>query len=315
MKNKVENVHIPVLMPEVADFLLQSILPNPKTIFDGTLGGGGYTEHFVLNGHAVFACDLDQQAIERSQNRLLPKFSKQFFPSQDNFAHFITTFEDGFFDGIMLDLGFSSNQLELSGLGFSYQNLSDPLDLRFDPDSGLPCWQKIQRLHSDQELSKILYDNSGEDLSRKIAGSIFNHPNVQQKQLLTVGDVVASVEHAIPAKFKNKTNSILSRIWQALRIWTNDEFESLRTFLSHSLSKLKPGGRLAIVSFHSLEDKIVAHFMREASKPQVIDDYGNKIFYAKLLTPKAITPQAKEVEFNPRSRSALLRVLEKVKNS
>lgn len=297
-----------MLLEEVCGFLGEIPESSTLRLFDGTLGGGGYTSRFLQQGWQVFACDLDVAAI--ANFRATSQCAASCTLKQANFANYIQEFPDSFFDGIVLDLGFSSNQLAFGRRGFSYQSTQDPFDLRYDTSSGQPVWQKILQLPNAYALQKILYGYSGETLSQPLASALYQLLQ-QKRSCLTVAAVVAGLTGAIPARFRHRRNAILSRIWQALRIWTNSELESLKLFLNLAPSKLRPGGRLAIVCFHSLEDKIVTHTMRQLARPQVVDDFGNKLQTFQLLTRKAIVPSAAEVATNRRSRSARLRVLER----
>jgi 16S rRNA (cytosine1402-N4)-methyltransferase len=320
---KVDNQHIPVLVNKVLDFVDDADLSNTSklTVFDGTLGGGGYTKRLLQKGYQVVACDLDPEAIELAERQFSNKIVKQQLTLvQDNFSNLVSTFPDNSFRAIIADLGFSSNQLENSHRGFSYLKPKDEFDLRFDKTKGKKAWEKICRVKTVDELKRIVYKYSGEQFSGRIAQNLFQDVRVRYRSLknwqqesfkVTVEEVVDSVERAIPQKFMNKRYSILSRFWQAMRIWVNNEFESLERFLVISCDKLEVGGRLIVVCFHSLEDKIVTHFMRETAKPVEIDEFGNKISNFKFLTKKAILPSEEEIQNNPRSRSALLRVLEK----
>ncbi len=303
-----QNVHVPVLLNEVFESVSQLKNKGGK-IFDGTLGGGGYTQKFLNGGFEVYASDLDENAINLVRTKL--NNPEKLTVVNSNFADYIETFDKDFFDGIVLDLGFSSNQLQHSGRGFSYQNREEIFDLRYNITTGKSCFEKLREVKSAENLWTIIYTYSGEKFSKSISINIFNFLKENSGSVL-VGEIVDQVTKAVPAKFQKHLNSTLSRVWQALRIWTNDEFGSLEKFLPLAAEKLKPGGRLAIVSFHSLEDKIVTKFMRNLAKPLEIDVFGNKTQAFKLITSKAIVASEKEVEENPRSRSALLRVLEKI---
>jgi 16S rRNA (cytosine1402-N4)-methyltransferase len=301
-----KNHHIPVLLDEVAGFVFEN-KPQPK-VFDGTFGGGGYTTLFLEKGAEVFATDLDKTVYDRYflSN---PKHLK-LHTFHGNFADVIRDFKNSFFDSIVADLGFSSNQLEESGRGFSYQQLNDSLDFRYDLSRGKGLLEKLSKVGSSDNLGKILFQYSGETMSRRIAGQIFD--DFRAKKLNTVEDLLKSIDQVISKELWHKRNGIYSRIWQALRIWVNDEFENLELFLSRSLDKLASGGLLIVVCFHSLEDKIVTKFMRTMSKPLEIDDFGNTITSFELITKKAKIPSEKEIEGNIRSRSATLRVLKKL---
>jgi len=317
METQVENNHIPVLLEPILEFLKdknQAKTNNSNLkIYDGTFGGGSYSKAFLDPGYHVWACDLDSIATIIAST-FKQKYQTTFNFKTANFKDYIAEFEDNFFDSVVVDLGFSTNQLDFSGRGFSYSNgIDDNLDLRYNSDSGLACYELILKCKSKDELGKILYQNSGENLSFRLAGTLFElFTNTKNPEKITVGQVVQNLERAIPAKFYKKSKAILSRIWQALRIWTNAEFEVLQEFLNNSLSKLAPGGMLVIVSFHSLEDKIVAQFMRQSCKPINEDVYGNKEYKYKLLTPKFISPTEQELLDNPRSRSGRLRILQRL---
>jgi 16S rRNA (cytosine1402-N4)-methyltransferase len=311
MPKQTENIHIPVLLTPILEILDEKYgkKVHEQNIFDGTLGGGGYSTEFLNRGYKVFASDLDNEAILKFTSSDIN--IKNLTTANSSFSEYISQFEDNFFTAIVVDLGFSSNQLEYSGRGFSYQKTDEVLDLRYDQKTGTACFKRLQKLQTPDQLWKILFTFSGEKLSRPIAKSIFNLVGKDKSTSITVGQMVDAVVEAIPGKFLKNKNAILSRIWQALRIWTNNELEILEQFLHIATSKLKFDGILAVVSFHSLEDKIVTKYMRELSKPIMIDDYGNREQYYKVLTPKAILPSESEIVQNPRSRSAMLRILQK----
>jgi 16S rRNA (cytosine1402-N4)-methyltransferase len=320
MSNLNLNTHIPVLIIEVNDYLLgqkkEQLIHQKVNIFDGTLGGGGYTQYFINFSHEnkiqldQYSSDLDQGAIDRVLSYVNCPDDVNVELRNGNFAEVITTFEDNFFDGIVVDLGFSSNQLEVDQRGFSYQQGEQELDLRYSVDTTHSCSYKLLRLHDWQQLGKILYNYSGEDLAAKIAKAIYN---TNKKTPWTVQEMVDIVISVIPAVALKRKNQILSRVWQALRIWTNDEFASLESFIQSAKDKLKVGGRLVVVSFHSLEDKIVTNYFRQLSKAVTEDIYGNKEYDFKIINARPIVPGVEEVETNPRSRSAVLRVLERLR--
>lgn len=317
METQIENNHIPVLLDPILEFLknknqIKTNNSNLK-IYDGTFGGGFYSKAFLESNYNVWACDLDPIATNIATT-FKQHYGQNFSFKTANFKDYIAEFEDSFFDSVVVDLGFSTNQLDFSKRGFSYSiGVDDNLDLRYNSDVGKACYELILKCKTKDELAKILYQNSGENLSFRLAGTLFElFTNTKNPEKITVGQVVQNLERAIPAKFYLKSKAILSRIWQALRIWTNNEFEVLEQFLSNSLSKLAPGGLLMVVSFHSLEDKIVAQFMRQSCKPVNEDIYGNKEYKYKLLTPKFVAPTEQELLDNPRSRSGRLRVLQRV---
>ena len=296
------NTHAPVLIDSVLEFL-------PKKtgfIFDGTFGGGGYSKEFLKRDWTVYSSDLDDLAIAEGK-KLALEYST-FTIIKGAFDTALETFDDRRFQAIVADLGYSSNQLEYSGRGFSYQKREEILDLRYDDNKGDPVWKKIVKIKDPKELGKILYRYSGERMSMKIGDRICSIVEPDLK----VGAVVDVIDNALAPQDKRHKNKILSRVWQSLRIWVNDEHEHLSNFLPMALNKLDKGGRLIIVNFHSLEDKLVAQFMRTAARPVEVDDYGNKEQYYKLLTKKPVVPTEEEIEKNIRSRSARMRVLEKL---
>jgi 16S rRNA (cytosine1402-N4)-methyltransferase len=301
-----QNVHIPVLKDEVISELIGTSGAGLR-VFDGTLGGGGHTVAMLETGARVWCCDLDQSAIDAFLARQGSYYQEQVMVEHSSFARYIQRFEDEYFDAILLDLGYSSNQLATSGRGFSYQNNDELFDLRYNDDTGDAVMSKIRQLANANQLIKILFTNSGETLSRPIGTALFDARN----SIKTVGDAVRVITGIIPPAFARKTNAALSRIWQALRIWVNDEFGALDAFLAVAPLKLKPGGRLGIIAFHSLEDKLITNRFRKLSKPVDIDDFGNKKHYFELITKHPIVPTAEEIEANVRSRSALFRVLQK----
>ncbi|GAB4146619.1 MAG: 16S rRNA (cytosine(1402)-N(4))-methyltransferase RsmH [Patescibacteria group bacterium] len=315
------NVHEPVMLNEVLFWLKcgDHSSSDKHSYFDGTLGGGGYTAAILAadSSSYVTASDLDPLAIQNFWTFTgldSVQFSSRVNLINAGFSKAIETLENDSQIGIVLDLGFSSNQLESGERGFSYQSqfASDVFDLRYNKTTGLPAFEKIKALENAHQLGNIIYRNSGEALAQKIAGDVFELCKSKNKiEIVSVGEIVQAITNSVPAKFRNKTNSILSRFWQAIRIWVNNEFGELETFLPIAHTKLKKGGRLVIVSFHSLEDKLVTHWMRQVSEPESDPVYGNKTYYAKLLTKKAILPSPEEISRNPRSRSALLRCLEK----
>jgi 16S rRNA (cytosine1402-N4)-methyltransferase len=320
MSNHSLNTHVPVLINEVSDYLLEQkkdIFTDQKVnLFDGTLGGGGYTQRFIDYSNqnniilSQYSSDLDQGAIDRVLGYIKCPVAIELELRSGNFAEVIANFEDSFFDGIVVDLGFSSNQLEVDNRGFSYQQGDQELDLRYSVDVTHSCSYKLLRLHDWQQLGKILYNYSGEDLAAKIAKAIYN---TNKKTPWTVQQMVDTVISVIPAVALKRKNQILSRVWQALRIWTNDEFVSLESFIITAKDKLKVGGRLVVVSFHSLEDKIVTNYFRQLSKPVKEDVYGNKEYDFKIINARPIVPTLQEIETNPRSRSAVMRVLERLR--
>ncbi len=310
--NPTKNLHTSVLIEPILTFTQKQ-----GAVFEGTFGGGGYTAKFLDQNHKVFSCDADPSAVQKGQEKFEKEIQgKQLILKQGHFIDRLQDFDNNFFDYIVCDLGYSSNQLEFSGRGFSYQKGEEDLDLRYDFDNDTPAWQKIYELGEAYDLQKIIYTYSGESFSKMISIAIFELALETKKTRgqvpLKVSEVTTAIETVLPQKVRHKSKQILSRVWQALRIWTNGELQELEEFLPVSLDKLKADGKLIIVSFHSLEDKLITKFMRQASKPINTDDFGNKEQHYKLLTKHPIEPTEQEVKANVRSRSGKLRVLEKI---
>ena len=294
------NNHIPVLLEPIVESYLEHNVTN--NVFDGTFGGGSYSYRFLESKANVFACDLDSNAINRA------KKNKKLTLVKSNFANYIQDFDDNYFDMIVVDLGFSNNQLTIDEKGFSYQKKDQIVDLRYNEDAGRSCSDLLKMMKAET-LSKILYENSGEIFSRKIANTIFE--NRDSVKSIKVSDLEKWIVDSIPQKFMNKKNQVLSRVWQSLRIHVNDEFESLKLFLSKAPAKLRVGGILCVVNFHSLEDKITTKTFRELSKTYDVDKFGNKGQDFELITRKPITANVQELEDNVQSRSATLRIIKK----
>ena len=286
------SVHIPVLASEVIAWLQ----PAPgMTILDGTLGGGGHTRLLaerVVPGGTVLACDRDPEAIRLAEQSLAGQAVKL---AQGNFGdlpQLLERMEVCALDGAVLDLGLSSDQLADGTRGFSF-DADGPLDLRFDPESGRPAWRLLERL-SERELADLIYQYGEERFSRRIARRV-----VQQRRhgsLRTARQLADLVRGCVPRARHHRIDPA-TRTFQALRIAVNDELGALERFLDSLPSYLNPGGRVAIISFHSLEDRIVKQAFRDDSRYMI-------------LTKKPIRPIEAEVRSNLRSRSARMRVAE-----
>lgn len=301
--------HKPVLLDTVLDFLITDI---NGIYFDGTLGGGGYSEA-ILNKLSregrLIATDLDDAAIN---------FCKKKFESEnritivkENFKNIKQILEDlkiEKINGAVLDLGISSYQIDTASEGFSYRFETD-FDLRFDKSKGTPAYEIINDLEA-KEIADILRTYGEEKFAFKIAREIENY--TKKKKIRTTKEIVEIVSKVTP---RHKLNDTLSRIFQAFRIYVNDELENLKEFLNDVVELVKSGGRIVIVSYHSLEDRIVKEFFnqnyQECSCPPEYDRCicGKKL-RLKKLTKKIITPSDEEIKLNPRSRSAKLRAAE-----
>jgi len=289
------SVHVPVLL----DAVVQWLDPRPGMVMvDGTLGGGGHArallERVGTNG-LVIAIDRDPEAIDKGQQQF------QGMPlrlAQANFCDLPEVLERlniKSVDGVILDLGVSSDQLADEGRGFSF-SLDGPLDLRFDPTSGEPARRLINRL-SAKHLAELIFYFGEERYSRQIARAVVDQR--RHKAIETSLELAELIRRVVPRSKHGERIDPATRTFQALRIAVNDELKSLEIGLRRIPDCLRPGGRMAVISFHSLEDRRVKEVFRNDQR-------------LKNLTSKPIRPEAEEIERNPRSRSAKLRVAERL---
>jgi len=287
-------IHVPVLPTEVINALC--IAPQ-GTYVDGTIGGGGHAELICsqLNGNGLLiGLDHDHLALARCESRLN---GKPVMLAHSNFCELpelLQQIEVGPVNGILLDLGLSSDQLEDVDRGFSF-NSTGPLDLRFDTDFGEPAWRLIQRLRPEH-LADIIYEFGEERLSRRIARKLCERS--KRDPLKSAAEIASIICSCYPHSNQKRIHPA-TRTFQALRIAVNEELKSLEIALRRLPDLLVPGGTLAIISFHSLEDRRVKHAFREDQRLAVV-------------TKRPIVANAEEVESNPRSRSAKLRVAQRI---
>jgi len=287
-------IHVSVLPTEV----LQWLDPRPgQVIVDGTLGGGGHTrliaERIGNSGGFVLALDRDPAAIAAAEKNLAGLPVKV---AQANFCELpqvLDELEIKTVDGVLLDLGLSSDQLADGGRGFSFES-DGPLDLRFNGDEGESAASLIARL-PERELADLIYQLGEERFSRRIARRIVERR--MERPIRTAVELAEIVRRCVP-RSQDRIDPA-TRTFQALRIAVNRELESLKLALNDIPDRLRAGGRLAIISFHSLEDRPVKEAFRSDSR-------------LKNLTKKPIRPTDDEVYRNPRSRSAKLRVAERL---
>ncbi len=264
----------------------------------------------------MIAFDRDVDALEQTGKRL-DVYKKRLRLVHDSYANFdkhLTPAEKGKIDFALFDLGLSSIQLEQSKRGFAHQASADALDLRFDNSSGAPLAEKLEQV-SVNELTRILGEYGEIDRPRKIAAAIVGASDAGE--LATVGDLVKVV---LPHVKREKSKQALSQVWQALRIWVNDELEQLHTVMPKIVENLNVGGVVAFISFHSLEDRAVKQFFVAQENPCVcprnvpVCVCGRKALL-KRLTRKAIKASEAEIAINQRSRSARLRAAAKLGTS
>jgi len=301
--------HTPVLLDEV----MRELVPiSGQRIIDCTVGAGGHTEA-ILNATApngqVLGIDADPAAIHIARQRLIP-FGERVRLVNANFAQLAEIASRHAFvpvHGILLDLGLSSMQLSAAERGFSFQH-DGPLDMRFDPDSPTTAADLVNNL-SQGQLADLLYRFGEERRSRAIARAI-----VSARPLHTTRQLADAVARAVGGRRQARLHPA-TRTFQALRIAINDELWALSEALNQAVTLLVPGGRLAIISFHSLEDRIVKNYFSQESKDclcppeQPMCTCGHKA-RLRIHTRKPITASRDELELNPRARSAKLRVAE-----
>lgn len=301
--------HISVLKSETLDLL--DVKENGIYV-DGTLGRGGHSLEILkrLKNGKLYCFDLDEQAIEESKELL--KDYKNVIYIHDNYMNMNKYVEK--VDGILLDLGVSSPQFDEAQRGFSYR-FDGPLDMRMDKENPI-CAKDIVNNYSEQDLVRIFFDYGEEKNARLIAKAIIKKRNV--KQIVSTFDLVEVIKEALPQKILNKKGHPAKQVFQALRIAVNGELDSLSNFLNNFNPILNVNGRVVIITFHSLEDRLVKRKFKELSS--IKDDLRIAKLPSEIETPSyrllsrhAIEANDKELENNPRSKSAKLRGIEKIK--
>lgn len=276
--------HVPVLLEEVAQGL--ALRPGGHYL-DATVGGGGHSARILATDARIRLTALDQDPMALAAARArLAEFGDRAQFHHTNFADFEPG--DTRFDGILADLGVSSAQVDQAQRGFSFRQEA-PLDMRMNPEQSLTA-EDLVNTEDEVELARIFYTYGEERLSRRIARRI-----VEQRPFGSTTALAEAIARSVPAKYRHGRIHPATRVFQALRIAVNRELEVLEQFLTLAPQWLAPNGRLVVISFHSLEDRIVKHSLRNHPDLQV-------------LTKKPITAQEAEVAQNPRSRSAKLRI-------
>ncbi len=305
-------MHQPVLLQETIDYLLTD---RNGVYVDCTLGGGGHLARLIRSAGEkahIIALDRDGETLAATRQKL--DYPQITFVHEDfrHLARILNQLGINKVHGIMLDLGVSSMQLDTGARGFSYHE-DAPLDMRMDTDQALNA-REIVNQYSEEDLSKILYIYGEERYARSIARSIIKYR--REKAIETTLELVDIIKSSVPARYSREKHPA-RRSFQALRIAVNGELDALEEVLPVALDHLLTGGRLCIITFHSLEDRIVKQFMQEKARDCIcppgfpICTCGHRADL-KVLTRKPVLPGEDECNHNPRARSAKLRVAEKL---
>jgi len=305
--------HQPVLVDEIVSYL---VTDNDGAYVDLTAGLGGHLIALArkLGKKArLYGIDKDQSALKRAKENLdeVKQKVELVNGSYGDIEHIVEGLSDKKFDGALLDLGLSSLQLDDSGRGFTFSS-EGPLDMRFDQSAQIPTAADLVNKLNEKGLNEIIRDYGEERQARRIAGAIVRE---RQKGMILTSSQLARIVKAI-VRPPHQTKS-LARVFQALRIAVNKELDTLRAALPKIVEFLNKGGRMAVISYHSLEDRIVKHTFRNLAKscvcppglPQCVCNANPQL---KLITKRPIVPTEKEIKANPRARSAQLRVAEKI---
>ena len=306
--------HVSVLLNEVIEGL--NIKENGIYV-DGTLGGAGHSSEIVkrLKDGKLIGIDQDLNALEKA-SKVLENYKDNVILKHSNYENIDQVLKEldiDKVDGILLDIGVSSYQLDEEARGFSY-NKDAPLDMRMDSTSPFTAWDIVNK-YTQKELEEIIW-NYGEDRwAKRIAEFIIAEREI--KPIDTTLELVTAIKKAIPKKVRMEGHHPAKKTFQAIRIEVNRELEVLQNSITKMVHLLKPGGRLVIISFHSLEDRIVKEAFKELYNdcicpPQIPQCRCDKKREIEIITRKPIKPPQEEVETNPRSRSAKLRIAEKL---
>lgn len=311
---KIEFNHVSVLLNEC----IENLNIKPDGIYvDGTMGGAGHSLEIVKKlseKGMLIGIDRDEEALAVAKERL-KEFNnvKYVHDNHDNIDEIIKNLNIKGVDGILLDLGVSSYQIDEKTRGFTYMD-DGPLDMRMDKSQKLTA-EYIVNNYKEQDLARIIFEYGEEKFSRKIARNICEYR--KNKKIETTGELVKIIEKSIPGKFREKNSHPAKRTFQAIRIEVNNEIEPLYNTIKNSITALNSKGRLCVITFHSLEDRMVKKAYVDAEgkctcpKDLPYCVCGN-VSLGKIITKKLILPTEKEMQENSRSRSAKLRVFEKI---
>lgn len=306
--------HTPVLLKEAIDGLN---IREDGIYVDGTLGGAGHSLEIAnrLKNGKLIGIDQDINAIDKAREVLKEHLDKVIFV-HDNYVNIDSILSNlgiGKVDGILLDIGVSSHQLDEKARGFSYHKEA-PLDMRMDTTQEFSAWDVVNT-YSQSELERVIWDYGEERWARRIAQFIVE--DRKTKTIDTTLQLVDTIKKAIPKKVRMEGHHPARKTFQAIRIEVNGELDVLKTGISKMNSVLKEGGRICIITFHSLEDRIVKEAFRELNKecicpPEIPICVCDKKKELEIVTKKPIIPNDEEIEKNPRARSAKLRIAERV---
>lgn len=310
MKNQFE--HYSVMLTECIDGL--NIKPDGLYV-DCTAGGGGHSFEIAkrLNGNGrLIAIDRDPEAIAAASERLSP-FSDRVEMVNSNYSDLHTILGDRKADGVLIDLGVSSYQLDTPERGFSYMH-DAPLDMRMNPNDPISAYDIVNN-YSEEQLADIIFRFGEEKASRRIAANIVKRRTI--KPIATTLELSGIISDSIPPKFREKGSNPAKRTFQAIRIEVNHELDIIEPTVRTISEVLNPGGRMAVITFHSLEDRLVKQTLSELARgctcpPEFPVCVCGKKPVMKLITRKPILPSSRELEENKRSHSAKLRIAEKI---
>ena len=294
-----EQVHRPVLLKETLNYL--NVQKN-KNYIDATIDGAALAEAILENNGSagnLLGLEWDLELLKKAKIKLA-KFKNRVVIVHSNFINLTEIISKNNFKnvaGIVFDLGVSNFHFEYSGRGFSFQR-NESLDMRFNPDEQKVTAAEIVNTYSPEKLAKIIKDYSQERYWRKITSAIVKARAI--RPIKTTSELVQLIINSVPFSYQRQKIHPATRTFQALRLAVNQELENLKTALPKAFKILQPEGRLVIISFHSLEDKIVKDFFK------------NKKAESEILTKKPIQPNLSEINLNPKSRSARLRALQKI---
>lgn len=306
--------HIPIMLEEVIEGLN---IKEDGIYLDGTLGGAGHSKEIVkrLDSGQLIGIDQDENALKKAKE-VLSDYSDKVIFVKNNYENIDLVLKELHVekvDGILLDIGVSSHQFDEISRGFSH-NQDAPLDMRMDRSQGISAWDVVNK-YSKERLEDIIFNFGEERWARRIAEFIIEERSTTP--IDTTLELVSVIKKAIPKKVRMEGHHPAKKTFQAIRIEVNRELEVLQNSIEKMVGSLNPGGRLAIITFHSLEDRIVKEIFKELYKdcicpPEIPKCICEKKREIEIVTRKPIIPTKEEIRLNPRSRSAKLRIAEKL---